>query len=666
MSDASRVPRGTEWADVLEVLHAVANTVTVRSHYAEGHPAIAHADEIAAQGFARVLERVPDLVVALIDGEFVVCERPLPELRDRLHVLADAMMKHDIECFVFQKGVTKQECTVLGAALARAAEMPGRVREQAQASLLHVLLRYAGLAGGEGARGAEGAAPFFVPAALEVLVGAARALAGDAPIDKPAVTALATQIVGACSSRAFALEQRSWTRSIDDEAAHAANVATMTAVMAIDAGYPQRTCIDVTAAALLHDVGHLFLPEEIRGIPEPLLDARARAVFRNHTYAGASMLLGAGCSPLWIAVALEHHRGVDGKGYPELGSNAPPHELVRIVALANFMDRKRILLDGRASDPDDALRAAIELEPRYFGRPLVTRFLRTLGVFPPGTTVELSNGENAVVTRASGADPWRPQVRFLHGPDAGRHAELRDMNAAEARHALSIVRPIAPPLLVLSDAAVTAPARSSIDDAREHGGAQAIRSSSRPPDTSPRPEHATPSAADAARAELGGMAAMLDSLLSIPATALVSSPPQAPSSPAPARVEITMPPAPARPPPGASAPPRAEPPRRIDPRVDPVAPLAATRPSSAPRPPPPAPPAPPPAARSQALPMRSVAKVIAPDLARVGLDHRGGFLLTFIDGRSTVEDIIDGSGLPVADATAILQELLARGAIALE
>lgn len=64
--------------------------------------------------------------------------------------------------------------------------------------------------------------------------------------------------------------------------------------------------------------------------------------------------------------------------------------------------------------------------------------------------------------------------------------------------------------------------------------------------------------------------------------------------------------------------------------------------------------------------MRSVAKVIAPDLARVGLDHRGGFLLTFIDGRSTVEDIIDGSGLPVADATAILQELLARGAIALE
>ena len=51
-------------------------------------------------------------------------------------------------------------------------------------------------------------------------------------------------------------------------------------------------CIDATAAALLHDIGHLFLPDEIRGVPEPLLDDRAKPVFRNHTFAGAQMLLG--------------------------------------------------------------------------------------------------------------------------------------------------------------------------------------------------------------------------------------------------------------------------------------------------------------------------------------------------------------------------------------
>ena len=35
------------------------------------------------------------LVVAVIDGEFVICERPLPELGERLHILAGAMVRHD-------------------------------------------------------------------------------------------------------------------------------------------------------------------------------------------------------------------------------------------------------------------------------------------------------------------------------------------------------------------------------------------------------------------------------------------------------------------------------------------------------------------------------------------------------------------------------------------
>src|SRR5262249_55801089 len=145
------------------------------------------------------------------------------------------------------------------------------------------------------------------------------------------------------------------------------NVAMMTAAMALEAGYPERTCVDVTAAALVHDVGHMLLPEAIRGLPEPLVEEAARPVFRNHTFAGASGLLYAGCHPLWVATALEHHRGADGQGYPKLESKDPPHELVRIVALANYFDRKRTLLGGVADDPEIALQRALELEEKYFG-----------------------------------------------------------------------------------------------------------------------------------------------------------------------------------------------------------------------------------------------------------------------------------------------------------
>src|SRR5262249_36283300 len=162
--------------------------------------------------------------VAIIEGEFVVCERPLPELRARLHVLADGMLRHQIECIVFQRGMTRAETGFLGATLAAAADAPGRVREHAQAYLQNVLLRFAGLPPDD-ATGATMQTGSFVPFVLEALVNAARALARDAPVDKLGISAIANQMVHYCTARAVDVQQRAWTRSIEDLAAHSTNVA---------------------------------------------------------------------------------------------------------------------------------------------------------------------------------------------------------------------------------------------------------------------------------------------------------------------------------------------------------------------------------------------------------------------------------------------------------
>ena len=706
-----RAPHGTEWGGVIDVLHLLGNMITVRSHYTEGHPAIAQADENAANAFPRVLERIPDLVVALVDGEFIVCERPLPDLRAKLHVLADAMTRHEIECLVFQRGVTPAECKRLGGALALPADAAGRVREQTQADLMHILLRFV-VRSGDHAAGAGTSTSYMVPPVQDALVGVARALAHDGPIDKLGVLAVANQLVIACVARSGMIQQRSWTRSIEDEATHAANVATMTAMMALDAGYPHRVCIDATAAALLHDIGHLFLPEEIRGVPEPLLDDRAKPVFRNHTFAGAAMLLGAGCSPLWVAAALEHHRGVDALGYPALDAADPPHELVRFIALANFFDRKRTLLQGRADSPDDALRAAMALESRYFGPGLLRRFLKVIGVFPPGTTVELTSLEPAVVTRANPGDPWRPQVRILRGPNRGKLVELRDIHPVEARHRLSIVRAIPPPLLVLADAVIEVPKAAEIV-VPEMIFVPA-------PAAAAPVEIAARDAQDRARASLGGMDAMLDALLTVPTEALVSAMPPAMSRPPRALSAMSIPPY-AAPSHGSSQPPvkdhssqqppamprrpsiREEPPMSQPPPM--ARPPTMSRPPTLTRPPtmtvppliarPPPSMAPPPVATRPAAARPSSASATSPqsmppsdpqelekaliaklgsvekvpvlvaDVTKLNLDHRAAFVLRFMDGMSTVEDILDASGLPRIDVLRVLDDLLTRAVIAM-
>jgi hypothetical protein len=53
------------------------------------------------------------------------------------------------------------------------------------------------------------------------------------------------------------------------------------------------------------------------------------------------------------------------------------------------------------------------------------------------------------------------------------------------------------------------------------------------------------------------------------------------------------------------------------------------------------------------------------EIDRLEIDHRAGFLLSLIDGASSLEAILDVSGMPRLDALRILRELVQRGAIRL-
>src|ERR1700690_366212 len=52
-------------------------------------------------------------------------------------------------------------------------------------------------------------------------------------------------------------------------------------------------------------------------------------------------------------------------------------------------------------------------------------------------------------------------------------------------------------------------------------------------------------------------------------------------------------------------------------------------------------------------------------LMAMPLDHRAGFIASFVDGTFTVENILDASAMRPEEALAILGELVARGVIVL-
>ncbi|MGH7437694.1 MAG: HD-GYP domain-containing protein [Polyangiaceae bacterium] len=595
---------GGDWTDVLEALHAFNNVVTVRSHYGEGHPAIERADAHATALFQRLFARMPEVIVALIDGEFVVSERPMPDLRARIGALADAMTRHEVECIVVQRGLSVAECGIVGRTLCQPATRPGAAHEQARAHLVHVGFRYAEKKKkGETDRGSLDVDE-LVTATHRALGDVARAIAGKTLADREGVRAVARDIVAACERREFLLQQRAHVEGAGEDAAHAVNVALMTAAMTLQLGVDKPACVEATAAALVHDIGHLFMPQTIRGVPAPLLDEEGRRTFRHHPYVGANGLLGAGCPALWVAVALEHHRGVDGNGYPALGPRAVPHPIVNLVALASFVDRKRTLLRGQADSAEEALTRVLSLKDAYFGPGAVKAFVRALGVFPPGTTVELSDSRSALVVAANAGDARRPFVRILGGDDDGMRIDLKQFDAGEGKHVCSIVRAIPPPLAVRPPSVET-PAESL------PAGPPVVASPAPPQPGLPslNPLKGATSVPPAVR--FSGLHSMVSSL----------RPPIASSAP----------------PPVSSAPAAA------DEGALELAYLANL-------------------GSLDAIPTLTIKGT---DLAKLSLDHRSGFVLTFVDGVSSVDTLIDASGLPRLEILRILSQLVTAGVISL-
>lgn len=440
-------PRAMPWDEIVAFLHSVLTTLVVRGQYPPGHPAVERADATAFAGVTRLLATMPELVVALVEKEYVVAERPMPELRDRIPGFAEAMLAHDIECLVFVRGVARAEMTTLAATLVGPrAEDTARAREKLQATVPHVLLRFAELKQDD-AQDDQTTAPSLVPGVRSMLEAIARSLEKGARIDEEPVRATARSVLEGCVSRTTPLQLRAYDAS-DDLAAHVVNTAIMTCAMLLETGIPDDVCVEGTAAALLHDIGTLLLPAGVRGIPEPLLDEQGRKAYRYHPILGARALLLSGAPAMWVEAALQHHRGVDLQGYPALDSDRPPHEIARIVALANFVERRRTMLSGIQDEPEQVITRCTALLGHYFDGRCIALFMRALGVFPPGTTVQLSTGESAIVTRVQAGEPLRPRVRVLTGPNAGKKLDLREFDALEGRYLRSIVQAIAPPLVL--------------------------------------------------------------------------------------------------------------------------------------------------------------------------------------------------------------------------
>ena len=222
---------------------------------------------------------------------------------------------------------------------------------------------------------------------------------------------------------------------------HSLNVTMLSMMIARDIKLPHELANVLGMGALLHDIGTKNIPDKVLNKLDAYNHAE-QALVETHCEGGFEIGRKLGLAAPALGIIRDHHEMFDGTGYPRHLQGEATSVLARIVSIANHYDE---LCNPRnpaeSLTPHEALSLMFAKMRSRFDPKLLQVFIRCLGVYPPGTIVQLANGVVGMVVNVNTAKPTRPQVMIFEASVPREEAIVVDL---EQQPDLNIVKSIRP------------------------------------------------------------------------------------------------------------------------------------------------------------------------------------------------------------------------------
>ncbi|HHF3170578.1 HD-GYP domain-containing protein [Vibrio diabolicus] len=201
---------------------------------------------------------------------------------------------------------------------------------------------------------------------------------------------------------------------------HSLNVAVIAMMIGRANGYSAAQLKELSFSALFHDIGKIKIPTAILRKQAPLTEPEINYL-KLHTKYGVDLASQIeGFPEVARVVIAQHHELRDGSGYPKGLKGDEINEFAQIIAVANAFDNLcHTPIVSEQKIPYTALSHLYKNCKHLYKEENLNILIKFMGVFPPGTVVQLSNNMVGLVISVNASHLLFPNV-LVYDPSVPR------------------------------------------------------------------------------------------------------------------------------------------------------------------------------------------------------------------------------------------------------
>ena len=196
---------------------------------------------------------------------------------------------------------------------------------------------------------------------------------------------------------------------------HSLNVCLLAINIAAAYGYSERQVLEIGMGAIVHDIGMLLIPHDLRMKPSRLTEEEWCEI-RKHPILGLHLLQKLKNMPERIPyITYQVHERENSTGYPRQHRSTLIHRFAKMVQIADIYEALTSIRPHRPSClPNEAVHKIVQMSQKnLIPIDTVRAFVEYLSLFPVGSLVELNDHRIGKVIQSNESAINRPMVSVL-------------------------------------------------------------------------------------------------------------------------------------------------------------------------------------------------------------------------------------------------------------